>query len=174
MTLYAPPSPPQEQETGIVLFGGSNKHFLGSEDNRRSGGVGLYALRPEPRLRWGTLAGQVRYEVDYMISTSPGPYEFDPDRTDALGVLALYRLSRYRRGQGVYAEAGIGLQYSSQASHDLPLQFNTTPTGGLGYRFRAADRPLELGVRYFHVSNGGRRAPNGGQNWLLFTASLAF
>ncbi len=172
--LLAAAPPARAEERGVVLFGGTNKHFLGSEDNRAGGGIGLWTLRPEPRLRWGTLRGEVRYELDYMASTGPGAYEFRPDRTDALGALALYRLSRYRRGQGLYLEAGIGLQYSSQTSHDLPLPLNTTPAGGVGYRFLAGGRAVELGARYFHVSNGGRRPPNGGQNWLFATLSLSF
>lgn len=163
------------QERQVTLLGGHATGLLGSEDiNRDAFGIALSVLRPEPRFAIGPYRGEVKYELNLMRSRGPGIGEYDADRTTAVGALALYRASRYRDGQGIYAEVGLGLQYSSQASYDMPLHLNTTPTFGIGYRFGAGAHPVELGARYFHVSNGGRRAPNGGQNWIFATVSVAF
>ena len=161
-------------ETQITLMSGRNGENLGDEDPRYGFAVGLSVLREEPRFGFGTFRGQVKYEASVLFSSSGGTGQYDADRTEGYGAMALYRLSRYRRGAGIFAEVGIGLQYSTQATYDAPLQLNTTPTGGLGYRFESGGRAFELGVRLFHVSNGGRKPPNGGQNWILYTLSVGF
>ena len=161
-------------ETQATIIGGIGTRFLGSEDPRRGVGFALSVLRPERQANFRGYRGEVKYEVNFLTSTSPGLYEYDADRTEGYGALALYRLSRYREGQGIYLEAGLGAQYSTQATHDARLQLNTTPTFGAGYRFRTGGRAVELGVRYYHVSNGGRKNPNGGQNWLFATVSVSF
>ncbi|RYG65764.1 acyloxyacyl hydrolase, partial [bacterium] len=140
----------------------------------RGFGVALSVLRPERQANFRGYRGEVKYELNFLTSTSPGLYEYDADRTEGYGALALYRLSRYREGQGIYLEAGLGVQYSSQATHDARLQLNTTPTFGVGYRFPVGERAIEIGARYYHVSNAGRKNPNGGQNWLFATVSFAF
>lgn len=163
---------PAQVERQVSLFGGYNSTQIPrSEDPRRGAGVGLAFLKPEPRLSRRGLRGRIRYEIYYLGSTSPGPFEFDPDRTDAFGTFAALRIERAR----LFADIGFGVQYASQPSYDIPLQFNTTPTATIGYRFALPrSRALEFGVRYLHVSNGGRKPPNGGQNWLLASVSVAF
>lgn len=163
-----------QEERQVTLLGGVNTRFLGSEDPREGFGIALSVLRSEPRASFGTFRGEVKYEANFLTSTSPGLFEYDADRTEGYGLLALYRISRYREGRGLYLEGGLGLQYSTQATHDARLQLNTTPTLGAGYRFLSGERAIELGARYYHVSNGGRKDPNGGQNWLFATLSFSF
>lgn len=164
-----------QTERQIAVWGGYNETRIPrSEDPRRGAGLSFSIQRPEPRVAFGPFVGRLRYEAYYLGSTSPGPFEFNPDRTDAVGAFAALRVMTPRR-LAFYGDVGFGVQYASQASYDIPLAFNTTPTLALGVRYGLArGRAVELGFRYLHVSNGGRKGPNGGQNWLLATLGFSF
>ena len=53
--------------------------------------------------------------------------------------------------------------------------FNFTPQGGFGaYWFTRPQQAFSFGVRYHHISNGGRSKPNPGHNALYFYGGLSW
>lgn len=73
---------------------------------------------------------------------------------------------------GVFsAYYGGGIQWTNRTSKDLELAMNATPMVGVTYRGIPS---LKLDVRYFHISNAGRKRPNYGQNQILFGIALRY
>jgi hypothetical protein len=78
------------------------------------------------------------------------------------------------RGNGVYADIGFGVQFVDRVTFDLQSTINTTPMLGFGGVFRAGKEEVLIGLRWLHVSNGGRVKPNRGDNILFFTFGIRF
>lgn len=94
--------------------------------------------------------------------------------------MGLVPMFRFRLEQGRspwFAEAGVGV--SAMDHHfvtrdkQFSTSFNFVDIVGVGRSF-GAGRGQELGLRLQHVSNGGIRAPNPGQNFLQLRYSAAF
>lgn len=94
-----------------------------------------------------------------------------------IGVLPLLRLRPDAGGSPWFAEAGIGLSTTHPIfetdSKRFGTAFNFVDVVGVGRSFGAA-RPHELGLRLQHVSNGGIRAPNPGQNFVQLRYAASF
>ena len=94
--------------------------------------------------------------------------------------LAVVPLVRFRFDQGRsmwFAEAGVGASATDQLFSTPDKQFSTSfnfvDVFGLGRSFGAA-RDRELSLRVQHVSNGGIRLPNPGQNFVQLRYAARF
>lgn len=76
-----------------------------------------------------------------------------------------------------FADAGIGVSLTDQLfvtqTKQFSTAFNFVDVVGVGRSF-GADRAQDLSVRVQHVSNGGIRHPNPGQNFLQLRYASAF
>ena len=75
---------------------------------------------------------------------------------------------------GFYADIGWGIQFANHHTDDLDSATNSTPYAGIGLAFRMDHTEALLGVRLLHISNGGTKGANSGQNELLFMLSFRF
>ncbi|MBS1717092.1 MAG: acyloxyacyl hydrolase [Armatimonadetes bacterium] len=165
----------RDQSTYFGLFAGRSLKVLGTEEIRT--GIGfLYGYgRPDRRLSFHGIPAQMVYEVygDFThssgVDTNSSTFDF------AVGALAI---ARYRtpveKDHGFYFDIGFGAQYVSQTSHDLNLNMNTTPMLGSGYFYPMGKHEAMLGIRLLHISNGGRKKPNDGQNQLYVLGMIRF
>ncbi|HEX2544116.1 MAG TPA: acyloxyacyl hydrolase [Ramlibacter sp.] len=68
-----------------------------------------------------------------------------------------------------YLELGIGASWMNKSYVTPDKQFSTRwnfyDVLGVGYKF-GADKRHEIGLRYVHISNGGVRKPNPGEDFL--------
>lgn len=157
------------------IFGGQSMTILGSEDRRTGFGVSLGYGRPEPRFHVRGVQSQLVYEGYYEHSSSRGASGFGPNQAESFGVLA-YGLWRWppRKGLGVYATLGWGLQYSNRTSVDLDSKINSTPMAGLGVSWDTGKGEGSIGVRFVHISNAGLVGRNQGQNQLYLVYGWRF
>ena len=76
-----------------------------------------------------------------------------------------------------FADAGIGVSVTDQLfvtqTKQFTTAFNFVDVVGVGRSF-GAGRAQDLSVRVQHVSNGGIRRPNPGQNFLQLRYASAF
>jgi hypothetical protein len=153
-------------------FGGYSLLILGSEERRRGGGISVAYSREEPRLRFGNQPGEVVLEAYGYETSSKGFGKNDPDSTATLGALAMVRY-RYPWVPSVssYVDLGVGLQYASRRTHDLPSRLSSTPVIDFGLIFEGRRETL-VGLRLLHVSNAGTIQPNRGQNMFFLTVSV--
>lgn len=157
------------------LYGGQSMTILGSEDRRTGFGVGLGYGRPEPRFAFRGVGAQLVGELYYDHSSSPGASGQGPNQSESIGVLvyAQYRWPK-RRGLGLFASMGWGIQYTNQTSVDLDSHLNSTPMIGLGASWDTGDGEASIGLRFFHISNGGQVGNNQGQNQLFLVYSWRY
>ena len=138
-------------------------------------GVGLAYGRNEPRFAIPGANSELVYEAYYDQTRSPGASGQGPNSSYSYGVLAY---ARYRwpkkRGWGLYATAGWGLQYTDRTSVDLDSHINSTPMLGLGVAFDTGDGEGTIGLRFLHISNAGLVGRNQGQNQLFLVYSWNF
>lgn len=94
--------------------------------------------------------------------------------------LGLVPLLRYRPNQGRsdwFAEAGIGISTTDRLyntpNKQFSTRFNFVDTIGVGRSF-GAQRQHELGLRVVHMSNGGIKYPNPGENFLQLRYAVMF
>jgi hypothetical protein len=62
----------------------------------------------------------------------------------------------------------------SHASFDLDSQVNSTPVMGVGALFPVGNREFLLEGGLLHISNGGTKKPNRGQNQFILTLGVRF
>ncbi|MBC8063423.1 MAG: acyloxyacyl hydrolase [Chlorobia bacterium] len=157
------------------LYGGQSMTILGSEDRRTGFGVGLGYGRPEPRFAFKGVGAQLVGELYYDHSSSRGASGQGPNQSESLGILvyAQYRWPK-KRGLGLYASAGWGIQYTNQTSVDLDSKINSTPMIGLGVSWDTGEGEASIGLRFLHISNGGLVGNNQGQNQLFLVYSWKF
>ena len=171
----APVEPPSELQHYTIIYNARSQKILGSEDTRQGGGISLAVGRRDPKLRMGNVNGELIWEGYLMQTTSPGVNGDLPNTTFAYGVLASARYRwEFRSDCKVFADFGFGIQWVDHSSTDLPLAFNTSPTIAVGLEFKAPKGAFQVGARLFHVSNGGRKEPNPGQNFLQFFVGLRY
>jgi lipid A 3-O-deacylase len=94
-----------------------------------------------------------------------------------LGLVPLVRL-RFDGGHSAwYVEGGIGLSVMDPIyrtpSKEFSTKFNFVDVVGVGRSF-GADRRRELSLRVSHVSNGGIKKPNPGENFLQLRYAVMF
>jgi hypothetical protein len=157
------------------IYGGQSMTILGSEDRRTGFGIGFGYGRREPRFAIKGVGSQLVYEVYYEHSSSRGASGQGPNQSESFGVLA-YARHRWpqRRGMGLYATVGWGLQYTNRTSVDLDSNLNSTPMLGLGVSWENGFGEGSIGLRFVHISNAGLVGRNQGQNQLSLVYSLRF
>lgn len=168
--------PHNRQSQYLYGYFGQSVSWLGSEEIRLGGGLGYALGKPEPRFQWGRISSQLVYDAYIGNTSGRSGYSVGNETTTAMGVLAYGRWfwPRDEKGRGMYADLGWGLQYANHTSRDLNLTFNSTPTLGVGGVFPTGNREVLLGLRYLHVSNGGLKKPNQGQNQFYLMLGLRF
>ena len=159
----------------VSIFYGRSQPILGSEDFRRGGGLMLGYGRRDPKLKIGNLEGELVWNAYWLETSSDGVNGDLPNTTEAYGLLAstLYRW-KIGRDFGFYATLGFGVQYVDQTTYDLPLNLNTTPAFGLGVLFRQNGLEYNFGINLLPISNGGRKPPNPGQNFVVLSLGIRF
>ncbi|HET8744824.1 MAG TPA: acyloxyacyl hydrolase [Ramlibacter sp.] len=92
---------------------------------------------------------------------------------DALTQLVVLPSLRMRLDRGAspwFISLGIGASWFDRDFETPRKRFSTRwnfyDTVGVGYSFGGAASPQEVGLRWVHVSNGGVRHPNPGQDFL--------
>lgn len=93
------------------------------------------------------------------------------------GVLPTLRL-RFDQGRSpMFFDAGIGLSWHNRTyvtpDKEMGSRFNFTDVLGVGFSF-GPQRRQELSLRYNHVSNGGIKKPNPGEDFLLLRYATHF
>lgn len=94
-----------------------------------------------------------------------------------LGLLPLLRL-RFDGGRSPwFVEGGIGISVMDRTyrtrTKEFSTSFNFEDVVGVGRSF-GADRSRELGLRISHISNGGIKKPNPGENFLQLRYAVMF
>ena len=170
--------PPRELTYYTQGFISRSQLILGSQDSRVGGGFSLGVGRKDPSLRIGNLPGELIWEGYFHQTTSQGGVKGYPAETSlTYGLLATSRYRwKFRTDINLFADAGFGFQWANHTSADIPLAFNTTPTFGFGLEFPTKGRQdgFIIGTRLFHVSNGGRKKPNYGQNFLQWFVGFKY
>lgn len=168
---------PQDKPGNWMVWGfyGQSWFILGSEDFRRGGGLAIQWIRPEPRFTFRRNRGSLVLEANYTRTEGGDKFEFDADRTHAVGLAALARYEfRSERGPHLYVEGGWGVQWADRITIDLPSQFNSTPILGAGFIIPSGRTEVYIGGRWIHVSNAGTKGNNPGQNQLFFMVGVRF
>lgn len=157
------------------FFGVRNERIFSSEDPRRGFGFSLGVGRKDPKLKWGR-EGELIWEGYFLQTDGENIYEFPGSTILSWGVLATarYRIKLTERDNFFY-DIGFGVQWVNHISHDLRLANNTTPIGGFGIESKTVDNKAWIwGLRFLHVSNGGRTNPNPGQNMLQLIVGIKY
>jgi hypothetical protein len=161
---------------GWLVHGGPaiSLKILGSVDQRSGAVLGFQKVRPEKRIAILQIPAQMVFEGYFQV-TSGGAFEYPRDTTGALGGFAAGRWETSPpAGPSFFIEVGLGLQLSTQATHDLNIPINFTPVGGLGIAWTKGKSRLQVTARYMHVSNAGIRPPNRGQNYAQLLVGWRF
>lgn len=156
-------------------FYGQSWFIFGSEDFRHTTGLTVQWTRPEPRFTFRGNRADLVLEANYFRSTGGNKFEFDADRANSFGLLALARYEfRPQKGLASYIEGGWGLQWIDRITIDLPSRINSTPTLGAGLIFPFGRTEVYVGVRWKHISNAGTRGNNPGQNQIMLGVGVRF
>ncbi len=161
----------------VNLFGGQGALILGSQDPRYGYGIAVGYGRPDGHLRFKSIPAQLVFEGYWDTTGSRGVGGGTSNRTEAFGALAImrYKWPRDKQMNGFYADIGWGMQYANKPTVDLDTKLNSTPVLGVGGFFRYNEHhELMLGARLLHISNGGTKKPNHGQNQLLIVVGTRF
>ena len=137
---------------------------LGTQEGRHGFTMHLQNARPDPVMNIRKHPGQFVWE-GYASFNWGGIRASGKVQTASIGGLGLlrhvYGSPGHRRW---FWEAGWGLQYTTETSIDLPSQFNSTPTIGIGWIDKLGNNEILIALRFFHISNAGTKGSNNGQN----------
>lgn len=149
--------------------------IAGSQDKRTGFYLGYQTVRPEKRLQLGRKPFNLVLEGNVGYSYGGGWNARPRDETVTAGILGLMRFERMGPSRrGFFYEAGFGAYYASEETLDVNLRWNTTPVVGMGWFLPSGSKDYQFGLRLYHISNGGRRKPNQGQNQLAFMFGMRF
>ena len=175
LALLAACSPARAQDSlikGAYLEGGVAPHG-GGDTHAIAAGV-LLSGAPADALR----SSRTTYYWDLFASARRAPTVID-GRQDyrQIGVIATLR---YRFAQGEspwFADAGFGIStmdhHYQTPSREFSTDFQFTEVLGLGCSFGERQQ-YELSMRLQHISNGGIRKPNPGENFVRLRGSYLF
>lgn len=147
-------------------FIGESRPILGSDEIRRGGGIFLQYERREPKFVFPKGVGDLVFE-GYYATTFGGPVGDDADvRLNTVGLMAMarWRWPQKQRGVSIFTDLGWGLAWGDRTTVDLDSHVNSTPVLDFGLSIGPKDRELLVGVRYLHLSDGGLKGRNQGQN----------
>lgn len=147
--------------------------FLGDEDPRRNSLAGLVYLKREPHFRTRHKHGDLLQEIYWEHSHSRGASGAPPNTSEAIGYLfgARYEWLMMSR-MCVYADLGLGLQYTNRRSVDLPSRLNSTPFIDAGLWLGKGPHQVRVGFRFLHISNAHQVGSNQGQNQLFLDVGM--
>lgn len=147
----------------------AGQKWFGSEDLRRGTYYALQYSVQEPRFTFRGSKAQMVLEAYYQFTKGGINAGEEPNKVHAIGGLVMARYWRERpETMPTYFEIGMGLQFNNRVTTDITSILSTTPVIGVGLIATIWDQELLLGLRLFHISNGGTRRPNQGQNQLHF------
>jgi hypothetical protein len=163
-----------QDHTWAIYAGPSNSvPFLGGEDQRGGFVLGVQSGRPDPRVTFRGMKGDLVWDAYYLRSRGQEIADHRSEWADALGLIAIARYHFGSRDEW-YVDAGFGIQVQNHTSVDLDTYLNTTPTLGMGYTFTSGGTDWQLSFRFLHISNGGTNLPNQGQNHLQILLGARF
>jgi len=161
----------------IKVFGGESLLLLGTQDRRTMMGVEYGYGKPDKRLAFRGYPAQLVCELKFDYSRASGNFPEDPSSDFALGAIfyAHYEFP-WKSSTGYFVDWGGGAESINHTSRDLPLSFDGAIMVGAGYfmPLQSSTNRLLIGFRYFHISNGGRKYPNYGQNQIQATIGVRF
>lgn len=153
----------------ITIAPTAGQKWLGSEDLRRGTYYALQYSVQEPRFTFRGSDAQMVLEAYYQFTKGGTQPNADPNKVNAIGGLVLARYWRqFPQTLPTYFEVGMGVQLNDRVTTDINSYLNTTPVVGVGLIASIGGQEFLLGLRFFHISNGGTRRPNQGQNQLHF------
>lgn len=169
-------SPAWAQQRGLIkgayLEGGVAPHGDG-DTQAVAAGVLLSGAPPE-----ALHSSRMTYYWDVFASGWRAPTVIDGRQNYwQIGVIATLRY-RFADGQSPwFADAGFGIStmdhHYQTPSREFSTDFQFTEILGLGYTFGERHQ-YELSMRLQHVSNGGIRKPNPGENFVRVRGSYLF
>lgn len=165
------------ERSGWFLSGAANfgQDIIGSEDTRRGGWYSVGVYRPEKRLAIRGLPAQLHIEGFAMFTKGGGFDGMPVDTMQTYGVLATARYwPKVIRNLDTYVDLSFGVAYNSRSTVDLDHRLNTTPSIGGGFGWRLQECDVLLGVRFYHMSNGGTRGNNQGSNNIQYVLTVRF
>ena len=161
----------------LKVFGGQSVLVLGTQDRRVMMGVEYGYGKPDPRLAFRGYPAQLVSEVKLDYSRASGNFPEDPNSDLAIGAIfyAHYEFP-FKSSTGYFVDWGGGAESINHTSRDLPLCLDGAIMVGAGYftPISGSTNRLLIGLRYFHISNGGRKYPNFGQNQVQLTVGVRF
>ena len=158
----------------ITVFGGTSAKILGTQDIRSNYGLAVGWAKPEPRFKWRHGPANLVLEGYYEHSVGEPARGRSERSFDALGFIAYARFRVVEKSYALYFDIGEGIQFATVESYDLDTKINSSPMIGAGIGIRQGGQETLVGLRILHLSNGGVRRPNRGQNQVLFTVSVRF
>lgn len=164
-----------DKSYSFTSFFGRSELVLGSEDLRRGYGFALGYERPERQFRFRTIPAQLTTSLYYLRTKGDSKDNRFERYSDAAGVLfgARYRWPM-KNDVGFFMDMGLGIQVTNFLSVDINSHVNTTPYMGIGLAFRTDGIEALLGLQFMHISNGGTKPPNQGQNQIMLSLGLRF
>jgi lipid A 3-O-deacylase len=159
----------------LWITGSKTWAILGSQDIRNGLSVHFQKVKPDKRLSFRQNRAEFVWE-GYVQRSWGGRPGRGKNTQSNIGILALGRYEQGLPGTArSYWEAGWGLEWVDKDTQDLDSPINSAPTLGAGYIFpQGGKSELYLGFRYHHVSNGGTKRPNQGQNWIQLMLGVRF
>lgn len=159
----------------ITVAPNFGQDIIGSEDTRRGGWYGVGFYRPEKRLAIRGLKSQLHVEGYYMFTKGGGFENLPVDHMHSYGILATSRYwTKWIKGVNTYFDLGFGVAANNITTRDLESRINTTPTIGIGAGWQLKECDILIGVRLFHMSNGGTVGDNQGSNNIQYTLTVRF
>lgn len=155
-----------------------NMQFIVQAGTSDKGGTGNYTVGVAWPAWWRSSSGSWTASTELLASYWSAK-QASGDRKGFVQLAAVPML-RYRFDGGRspwFAEAGIGASFTDKTytrdGKAFSTRFNFYDTLGVGMTF-GAKQENELGVRILHVSNGGYKHPNPGENFVQLRYARSF
>jgi hypothetical protein len=146
--------------------------ILASADHRIGNGFSIGVGKADPRLTiHHKIPGELIVEAIYNETRTSNPTIQHPSVTNQ--TYAIYTTARYRGakkgGVNFYGDGGLGFSLLRHSSTDLPLANDFMIGGGFGAEISAGTKSsYNVGARWIHTSNAGRKRPNFGENAMYY------
>ncbi|ART57310.1 acyloxyacyl hydrolase (plasmid) [Acidovorax carolinensis] len=177
LAAWASPDACTAQESSLASRFYADAGATSSSERTRIAALGW--LLPAPDLRWlPRNAGPLSLHWDLSIGAWRAECADGGHRTfTQLAGLAVWRHGLGAQGSGWFVDIGLGgvlfdHVYAAR-SRRFSTAFQFTQALGLGYRF-GPNGTYEVSARAQHVSNGGLKKPNPGENLLRLRLAMGF
>lgn len=151
--------------------------LAGAENSTRAAQVGItWAWSPNWRWSWGDTP------IDGYWDLGVAQWRFDApgggrDSITVLSFIPTFRFHTGGPGSAWFVDAGLGGTWANEhyatTEKRFATKFNFASQVGIGLRF-GEQRSHELALRIQHVSNGGYKKPNPGDNFVQLRYALRF